>query len=149
MIALRLPPRIKVLEALGAVADGRVKIIDDHYAEVVSSEGDRVYRVYTDLSRGVVDSSDNGTVYRGYIGYPILSVLMIRGFLPFNKRIAEALRGIRWRELNERYKSYSIVENIVVSEASKKGVSRQEIENFINEVMKILGSKRFYREKVV
>jgi len=44
-VSLRLPPRIKVLEALGAVVDGRVRPVGEGRCEVVSSEGDRVYDV--------------------------------------------------------------------------------------------------------
>ncbi|MEZ0290615.1 MAG: hypothetical protein ABWJ42_05945 [Sulfolobales archaeon] len=146
MVLLRLPPRIKVLEALGAVADGRVRVVDEKNAEVVSSEGDRVYKVFVDLSRGVVSSSDNGTVYRGYIGYPIISFLMIKGVIPYDKKFSEALKGVRWRELNERYKKYSLVEQIVFAEAEKRGVSRRELESYVEQVMSILRRMRLFRE---
>ncbi|WP_243666379.1 hypothetical protein [Vulcanisaeta sp. JCM 16159] len=41
---LRMPPRIKVLEALGALADGRVEVINDKEAVVKSSDGTRCIR---------------------------------------------------------------------------------------------------------
>jgi hypothetical protein len=146
---LRLPPRIKILEALGAVADGRIKILDEYRAQVVSSEGDRTYDVYVDLSRKIVDSSDNGTVFRGYIGYPIISVLMIKRVLPYNERLAEGLKGIRWRELNERYKSYALVEKLIKEQLARKGFSLEEIDRYVDEVMKSLEKIRLYREKIV
>ncbi len=109
---LRLPPRIKVLEALSAIADGRVRREGDHYV-IVSSDGSRSYTVYVDEGRGLVYSNDNGTVYRGYVGYPIMSVLMMLGKLSFDKELSDGLRGIPWRELNERFKNYNAVMEVI------------------------------------
>ncbi|MEL9929953.1 MAG: hypothetical protein QXJ51_00035 [Sulfolobales archaeon] len=142
---LRLPPRIKVLEALGAIADERIKVLDEFNAEVISSEGDRVYKVFADLSRGIVDSSDNGTTYRGYVGYPIISFLMIKGVLPYDERLAKALKNIKWRELNERFKNYSAVEEIVYLEAERRGVARRDLEIFVSHVMDVLKNLKLYR----
>ena len=140
VILLKMPPRIKILEALGAVSDGRVRVIDDYHAEVVSSEGDRVYKVFVDLSNRIADSNDNGTLYRGYVGYPIISFLIAKGALPSDERLAEALRGIKWRVLNETYKSYRVVEEIILREIEKKGVSRRDVEIYVNNVMRRLES---------
>ncbi|MEM3831162.1 MAG: hypothetical protein QXS89_03080 [Sulfolobales archaeon] len=145
MKLLRLPPRIKVLEALGAIADERIKVLDEFNAEVISSEGDRVYKVFADLSRGIVDSSDNGTTYRGYVGYPIISFLMIKGVLPYDERLAKALKNIKWRELNERFKNYSAVEEIVYLEAERRGVARRDLEIFVSHVMDVLKNLKLYR----
>jgi len=109
---LRLPPRIKVLEALSAIADGRVRREGDHYV-IVSSDGSRSYTVYVDEGRGLVYSNDNGTVYRGYVGYPIMSVLMMLGKLSFDKELSNGLRGIPWRELNEKFKNYNAVMEVI------------------------------------
>ena len=81
MRTLKLPPRIKVLEALGAIADGRVRP-GEREAEVRSSEGDKVYKVCVDLERRRAYSTDNGPKFRGYVGYPIIAVLMLKGVLP-------------------------------------------------------------------
>lgn len=138
MAALGQPPRVKILEALGAIADGRVKLIDDKHAIVTSSEGDKRYRVYIDLSSMEAYSDDNGTKLRGYVGYPIIAVMMLRGFLPFNEKVANALKGIRWKRLNETYKRYVVVEKVVKQLAAKRGVSSREIDAFVAEVMKSL-----------
>ncbi len=137
---LRRPPRIKVLEALGAIADGRIKVRNNE-AEVVSSNGERVYRVIVSRD-GRVYSNDNGTYYRGYVGYPIIAFLMLKGILPYDERISKALAGIPWKELNETYKKYAIVEEIVLRQAEEKGVSRQSVLDFVNIVLKKLSSLR-------
>ena len=129
---LRQPPRIKVLEALGAIADQRVRKVDDHY-EVISSEGDRKYTVSVEGNN--VSSDDNGTRFRNYVGYPIIAVLMLEGRLPYDEELAKALAGIPWRKLNEEMKDYSKVEEIVLKRAEEKGVKRERIEDFVNRVM--------------
>ncbi len=137
---LRLPPRIKVLEALGSIADGRINV-QDNEAEVTSSTGERAYKVIV-RDDGRVYSTDNGTIYRGYIGYPIIALLMIKGKLPYDERIANALSGIPWKRLNETYRKYVIVEQIVLKKAEEKGVPRQVIIDFVNIVMKKLQSMK-------
>ena len=137
---LRPPPRIKVLEALGAIADGRVECLDQSCtaARVTSSEGDRVYRVYVDAAGGAAYSDDNGTRFRGYIGYPIIAVLMKQGRLPYDERLAEALKGIPWRRLNESLKRYALVENEVKKIAAERGVDPRELDAFVDRVYGLL-----------
>lgn len=144
---LRPPPRIKILEALGAIADGRVHCLDDacNAARVVSSEGDRTYRVYVDIERGVAYSDDNGTRLRGYIGYPIIAVLMKKGIVPYDERIAEALRGIPWRRLNESLRKYALVEREVKKIAAGKGVAPSEIDAFVDKAYSVVKKLRIKR----
>ncbi len=138
---LRQPPRIKVLEAAGAIADGRVHLQGGlqpgmAVARVTSSEGDREYRVavVVEGSRVRAYSDDNGTKFRGYVGYPIISLLMLMGVLPRDQRVEEALKGIDWRRLNETYKKYAVVEGIVLKQASSRAPPAQ-VEAFRDKVM--------------
>lgn len=137
---LGAPPRIKVLEALGSIADRRIRMLDDQRALVESSTGERTYTVYVDVEKEEAYSDDNGTKLRGYIGYPIIAVLMLKGVLPYDERVAKALAGIPWKELNERFKRYAVVENIVKKEAAKRGVSAREIDGFVEAVMNRLSA---------
>ncbi len=139
---LRYPPKIKVLEALASIADGRVKLLGNGYAEVTSSDGSRKYKVYVDLSRGEACSTDNGTLLRGYIGYPIIAVLMALNKLPIDERIANALKGINWRELNERFKKYSLVEEYVKKLAMKKGLNPNVIDMYRDRVYTLVKKLR-------
>jgi len=135
---LNLPPRIKVLEALGSIADGRVRVVSEEFAEVVSSTGDRKYEVLVNLNKGVAYSNDNGTVFRNYVGYPIIAFLMVKGILPYDSKLANALRGINWRKLNEAYKNYYAVERYVKSLLKRRGFNEDYIDNFIEQVLKKL-----------
>ncbi len=147
---LRNPPRIKILEALGAIADGRISKIREKRYLVRSSDGTRSYDVYVDISRRIVYSNDNGTKYRGYIGYPIIAVLMVEKIISFDKSIAELLKGIPWRSLNEKYKKYAIVEDIVLKKIEKGGIPRNRVLSFINKVLRELSRLEvIYSEKFV
>lgn len=132
---LNLPPRIKVLEALGSIADGRVRIIDEYEAEVTSSLGDRKYVVKVDINSHMVFSNDNGTLYRNYVGYPIIAFLMVKNIIPYDEKLANALKGINWRRLNELYKNYSLVEKHIKSLLSEKGLSSEYVDLYISRVL--------------
>jgi hypothetical protein len=70
MMRLKLPPRVKVLEALGSIADGRVRVINDSEAEVKSSTGDRVYKVLVDVREEIrfrVEGSQDIDLYKIYL----------------------------------------------------------------------------------
>lgn len=131
---LKMPPRIKILEATGAVADGRIKKLGDKLFKVVSSEGDRTYNVYVDVERGEACSTDNGTTYRNYVGYPIISSLFILGVLTYDAVIGKSLANIDWRRLNETFKNYSLVEEKVKEIARDRGVTSEHIDRYLDEV---------------
>jgi hypothetical protein len=141
-VSLRLPPRIKVLEALGAVVDGRVRLVGEGRCEVVSSEGDRVYNVV--VEGGFVYSNDNGTLYRGYVGYPILACLMAEGKLPIDAELGEKLRGVPWRRLNEQYKRY---EEVLRHIYAGRGIERERAEAYIDAVLRRLAAMRLRLKK--
>jgi hypothetical protein len=141
-VSLRLPPRIKVLEALGAVVDGRVRLVGEGRCEVVSSEGDRVYNVV--MEGGLVYSNDNGTLYRGYVGYPILACLMAEGKLPIDAQLGEKLKGVPWRRLNEQYKRYEEVLQRIYAE---RGIERERAEAYIDAVLRRLAAMRLRLKK--
>lgn len=139
------PPRVKVLEALGAIADKRVVVVDEKRCKVTSSEGNRVYDVYVDLERGYAYSNDNGTFYRNYVGYPIISFLMLKSVLPFSQDVADKLRDIKWKTLNENYKKYALVEEHVKRLYAARGGDPQALEKFVAEVMKVLKGITLYK----
>jgi len=140
----KLPPRIKVLEALGAIADGRIKMVGEKEAKVVSSEGDREYTVKWDGGRGIT-SDDNGSVYRGYLGYPSIAFLMLKGLLPYDEELAKALKGLPWRRLNEKFKSYRLVEAYIKEDLEEKGIPSRRVDSFIRLVMSSIKKLKPYK----
>jgi len=140
----KIPPRIKVLEALGSIADGRIELVSENEARVTSSEGDRIYTVKWDGKLGIT-SNDNGSVYRGYLGYPSIAFLMLKGILPFDKELAEALKGLPWRRLNEKFKSYRLVEAYIKEELREKGIEDKRVDQFIEKTLQEIKKLKPYK----
>jgi hypothetical protein len=103
--AWKMPPPIKVYEALGAIGDGRVRLEDEHHAQVESSEGDKTYEVEIADDGREVSSNDSGSYWQGYLGYPAVAVLIVRGIYRPPANVIDALAGIPWKEINRRFKN--------------------------------------------
>ncbi|MEX1111889.1 MAG: hypothetical protein WEC84_00345 [Candidatus Andersenbacteria bacterium] len=100
----KLPPRIKIYEALGAVGNGRIKI-DGDTARVISSSGNKEYIVQYDREKNAITANDNGSYWRGYLGYPSIAFLMKKGVVKYDSSVAELLKGIAWKDVNQMYKN--------------------------------------------
>lgn len=99
----KLPPLLKVYEAFGALADGRIKITGPSSAVVLSSDRNKEYVVELSEDGRVVSSNDNASYWQGYLGYPAIAVLIARGLLERPpEAVLGALAGIEWKKLNER-----------------------------------------------
>lgn len=96
------PVLAKVYEALGAVLDGRVRLLTQDSAEVRSSGGDKAYKVT--WSEGWIRSNDPSSTFHSTVGYPIIAVLLANGVLPYDAATAGPLKGVPWKALNERFR---------------------------------------------
>jgi hypothetical protein len=104
----KLPPRIKIFEALGSLADGRVEIFEYTpivKAKISSSDGSKFYTVKYDEANNKISSDDNASKWQGYTGYPIIAVLMKLDKLPYDEELARGLKGIAWKVINTKYKN--------------------------------------------
>lgn len=127
MTAWDMPPIAKVYEALSAVADGRVMIKGETSAEVLSSERDKTYTVKWSADGRSITSNDNATRWQGYLGYPIIAVLLQTGRIPYDAVAAGALAGVPWHALNKQYKrDYDAAVDHVLSGVSKPDAVRQD-----------------------
>lgn len=140
------PPSVKIYEALGCIADRRVEFVAEDRAVVRSSEGDKKYTVTFDLETNKVKSSDNASKFQGYLGYPILAVLMLKGVLPYDEEVAAALKGINWKQLNTEFKrdyDKTIAHALGITE--QRGVESRRVRDLIERVLAELASKAFDR----
>lgn len=102
------PPAIKIYEALGAVADGRVELdpgASSAGAKVYSSTRNKFYTVSYDAAKHAIMANDNGSFWRGYLGYPAIAFLMAQGAVSYDPQIGALLKGIPWKDLNQKYKN--------------------------------------------
>lgn len=126
----KLPPPIKIYEALGAVADGRIKV-DGNEAKVYSSSGNKFYTVTYDVNKQEMMANDNGLYWQGYLGYPSIAFLMHIGVIHFNPLYAEALKGVAWKDINTQFKNdFNKTVTYVHSLLQEKSVS---LEDFLKE----------------
>lgn len=122
-----MPPKIKIYEALSAVADGRVTLTGPTSAVVRSSTGEKLYHVAwsEDLC---ISSDDPASRWQGYLGYPIIAVLLQLGKLPYDQERAKLLAGIPWRAINTRFKrDYEQALAYVLEQIEARGGSREEL----------------------
>lgn len=134
-----IPPKVKVYEALGCIADNHVKFIKNNsngMALVTSSGGSRKYNVIFDIASNQITSDDNGSKWRGYLGYPSIAVLMLKGVLPFSREFSKALKGIRWYQLNKRFKNYDMTIEKALRIARERKVNIKRLKEFVDLVMK-------------
>jgi hypothetical protein len=99
----KMPPLIKIYEAIGAVADGRVHLEDENHASVISSETSKSYLV--ESSGREISANYNASYWQGYLGYPAIAVMIARGILRPPPDTLVALRGFPWKELNRRFRN--------------------------------------------
>jgi hypothetical protein len=98
------PPDIKIYEALGAVADGRVEI-EGNTAKVYSSSGNKFYEAVYDPETHSIMANDNGSYWKGYLGYPAIAFLMATGVLAYDPKLSKLMKGVAWKDINTKFKN--------------------------------------------
>ena len=133
-MGIKLPPIEKIHEAYSAIADGRVTLTDTQ-AEIFSSDMTKKYLVK--WNDETYSSNDNASYWKGYLGYPIIAVLMLQGKLSYDQEIAEHFKGINWKKLNTAHKNnYSEAVKEIMEELERSGVDGNKINQEIDKVYK-------------
>jgi hypothetical protein len=140
--AWKMPPLIKAYEAMGALGDGRVQIVDEHRTLVASSDASKTYEVETADANREISSNDNASYWQGYLGYPGIAALLARGLYKPRPEALDALRGIPWKELNRRFrndysKTLSEMTRLVCGQGYDPEAIRAEAEAVIDAVKKL------------
>jgi hypothetical protein len=132
----KLPPMAKIYEALSAVADGRVTFVSETSAEVASSSRDKTYRVSWREDFTQITSNDNASHWQGYLGYPIIAVLLAAGRLDLNRDIAQHLAGIPWKIVNRQFRNdYDRAVESVLLDLKDNDVDVQAIRDEVQKIM--------------
>jgi hypothetical protein len=118
----KMPPLVKIYEALGALGDGRVQLEDEQHASVLSSDRSKTYQVEISADGHEIASNDNASYWQGYLGYPAVAVMLKRGLCTVRAEVITALSGIPWKELNRRFHNdYSRTIGEVMLRAEERG----------------------------
>lgn len=136
----KLPPRIKIYEALGSVADGRVTIVHGNKrGSVKSSGGNKEYIVIYDPAANAIMTNDNATYWQGYLGYPAIAFLMLIGVVDYDVEVAKALRGIAWKDVNTKFKyDFAKTEAYVLESAEKTGCDGEKIVKEVDRILNVI-----------
>ena len=119
------PPAEKVYEAFSAVADSRIRMYED-YALIDSSDRSKTYEV--SWKDDVYASSDNATYWQGYPGYPVIAVLMKQGKLSCDEAVCMKMKGVPWKQLNDRHKrNYAEAVKEVLENLKQQGAETADI----------------------
>jgi hypothetical protein len=118
----KMPPLLKIYEAFGALADGRVRVEDEWHASVLSSDRTKTYQVEISGDGRVISSNDNASYWQGYLGYPAIAVMLVRGLCQVRAEAISTLAGISWNELNRSFRNdYSRIIAEVLRRAEERG----------------------------
>mgnify|MGYP001612849542 CR=1 FL=1 len=98
------PPITKIYEALGVVADGRVEV-SSNTAKVHSSSGNKFYDILYDPESNSIMANDNASYWKGYLGYPAIAYLLKVGILEYKPEFGDLLKGILWKDINQKFKN--------------------------------------------
>jgi len=148
MAAWKMPPKAKIYEALSAVADQRVTLTGPTSAQVVSSSRDKAYDVTWSEDMRHFASNDNASYWQGYIGYPIIAVLLQTNAIPYSAHIAGLLAGIPWKQLNDQFKrDYDKAVNHCLDQIEAKGGNRSQIIQEVERIYQALATLAFERDQ--
>jgi len=138
-----VPPKIKVYEALGAIADQRIDC-DGNSAKVFSSNRNKYYSVIYDPKKRAIMSNDNGSFFVGYLGYPAIALLMLKGVLPFSNFFSEALEGIAWKDINQKNENdFDKTLHQVHEVLKEKNINVEQLTSFVDTVIIEIKNEEF------
>ncbi len=133
----KLPPVIKVYEALSCLADKRLKLTDKNQAQVMSSNRAKKYKIKYDPQLKAITANDNGSYWQGYLGYPAIAFLIQTKIIKSNPKITAWLTDINWHQLNQEYKrDYDKVIDFVLKKLSpsQQKQLKLQVENIITQI---------------
>jgi hypothetical protein len=135
----KMPPLAKIYEAIGALGDNRVQLESQQLASVVSSDRTKTYRVEVSADGREIVSNDNASYWQGYLGYPAVAVMLLRGLHPVRPEVINALSGIPWKELNRSFRNdYERTIQEVMRRAQSRGFDPAVISAEVDAVLSAL-----------
>jgi hypothetical protein len=142
----KLPPKIKIYEALGSIADNRI-FVSGNTAEVYSSSRKKKYIVKYDPEKNAIMANDNASYWAGYVGYPSIAFLLVKGIIDYDSKFANTLKDIPWKDINVKFKSkYEKTEKYVKEIVASRNISINELEAEIDKIYNQI--KRLNLEKL-
>lgn len=144
------PKRKHVYEALGCIADNRIEVDLNDGAKVYSSSRNKHYNVKLDPKTNSIMANDNTSYYTDTLSYPCIALLIIKGIVNLDKDFANFLKGIKWKDINQKFKNdYDKTEAYVGDLMKERDLSFDELNKEVDKInqqllklkVKMLGDK--------
>lgn len=137
-----LPPKIKIYEALWAIADNRLEIIwllENEAKCYYSSSGNKWYIVQYDAATNSIMTNDNASYRKWYLGYPAITFLMKKWILKYDTTYADALKDIPRKDINQKFnndfaKTTEYIHEILQSKWIDIQIFLQEIDDIYKQI---------------
>ena len=138
-----LPPKYKIYEALGAVADDRIEIIDLDSkiieARQYSSSRQKYYTILYDPAQNQIMPNDNATWYVGYLGYPAISLLLFVGKIKYDTSLLPYFVNIPFKDINQKHKNDFNQANLeIVAMILARGLDKTGLETEVDSIFEQL-----------
>lgn len=135
----KIPSITKIYEALGTLADERMEVVGNT-AKSYSSSRNKFYTITYDPDANAIMSNDNSSFYKGELGYPSIAFLMKFGVLSFDQDCANLLKGIAWKDINQKFKNdfEKALDFILSSKTEKERTRLKEFTERVYEEIKKL-----------
>jgi uncharacterized protein (UPF0371 family) len=118
----------KVYEALSAVVDDRIELIDNTHAKCHSSTGSKYYTLSWTADFSAMMSDDNAAFYNGDLSYPMIAVMLETDRISYDKEAAKLLGGIIWKDVNKKTRNnWDLSVFMVLKDLKEKGMDTSVI----------------------
>lgn len=141
-----------VYEALSAIADGRFELIDNNNAKCTSTSKGKFYTIQYEPSTNSIMSNDNMAYYRDEVSYPMVAFLLENREIEFDRNILEPLKGIKWKDINQKNKNdYMKSVRQVLDNLNQIGIDIDLTQKEVIRIFKAINSKELKKlgEKTV
>lgn len=144
------PKRKHIYEALGCIADKRIEIDLNNGAKVYSSSRNKFYNVNFNPKNNEIMCNDNTSYYTDTLSYPCIALLLNNGIISHNPTFAQWLKGIKWKDINQKFKNdYTKTEAYVGELMKERDLSFDELNAEVDKIneqlfkikVKMLGNK--------
>lgn len=146
----KLPPRIKIYEALWAIADERVEI-DGMFSTQgkcfsASTKG-KSYTISYDPEKNIITSNDSGSSNQGYIGYPAIAFLLKIWALKYSENILPMLRNIDRNAIKQQVnKNHEETRRVLLGILFQKGFNVDDLVDACTNIYTQLESLKLLKE---
>ena len=114
----KLPPKVKIIEALSAVADERIIVWDLLKKEGTCFSASSLWKKYTikyNEKDNTITSNDSLSINQWFLWYPSIAFLLKIWKLDYDVRILEMMNDINWIDIKEKVrKDYESMYRLVL-----------------------------------